>query len=126
MLWVVFIAAFSTSNVFAMGEKYSEQGHALYRRIFLDLREKGYCDEKSLCSSKIHAYGEHGDRVNLNFYGTTDKKIIGAIMECVAKDGLVVTDGVPITIRFYSKSKEELLGLKYFTKTPAIIMEINN
>jgi len=103
-----------------MGEKYSEQGGRLGRRIHTLLMTEGYYKKNNEV-----LFGEHGNRVNLHLYGIHDHKVIASVLSVVAAEGMEITGGVPITIRFFSKPQKELLGLKSFTASPAIIMEVN-
>lgn len=105
-----------------MGEKYSKQGGRLSNRIVNVLITDGYCQGQD-CKGIV--LGEHGNRVNLQLYGVRDQKVIASVLSMVAAEGLKITDGVPITIRFFAKPKNELLGLKAFTANPSIIMEVN-
>jgi len=108
-----------------MGEKYSEQGRALSPRVYEVLFREGYCTDWQDCYRKEVMFGEDGNRVNLHLYGVQDRKVIASVLSMVAAEGMEITGGVPITIRFFSKPKKELLGLKSFTASPAIIMEVN-
>ena len=107
------------------GEKYSKQGHRLGKKVHEILLHEHYCQRTNNKNCQGVLFGEHGNRVNLNLYGIHDQKIITSVLTMVVTDGLQITGGVPITIRFYAKPKEELLGLKAFTASPSIILEVN-
>lgn len=108
-----------------VGEKYRKQGNALSLRVYDVLLREKYCTDLQDCHRKEVMFGEDGNRVNLHLYGVHDRKVIASVLSVVAAEGMGITGGVPITIRFFLKSKKELLGLKSFTASPAIIMEVN-
>jgi hypothetical protein len=72
--------------------------------------------------------GEHGNRVNINFYGIKDEKIVSAIFKVVVDEGATLTGNAPITVRVFTKSKSENLGVKatFGLNTPAFQLDINN
>lgn len=106
-------------------EPYREQGHALSKELFTILIAESMCSDGQDCNNKELLLGEHGNRVNLHFYGVNDPGVIAKIVSVVAEKGLRITNGAPITIRFYKKTKKELLGFKSFFAESSITLEIN-
>lgn len=124
-LTLIFCVCAMSLMLMGMGEKYSEQGGRLGKRIHALLITEGYCAKNNNLNCKDVLFGEDGNRVNLHLYGVHDRKVIASVLSVVAAEGMEITGGVPITIRFFSKPKKELLWLKSFTASPAIIMEVN-
>jgi len=108
-----------------MGERYSKQGHALGKRVVEVLIQQGYCSDGNDCNKREVVLGEHGNRVNFNFYGMTDSKVLSVVFAMVLTEGLEITGGVPITISVFPKPKKEYLGAKSFFQKPSIRMEVN-
>lgn len=125
-LVAVFFVIIAGPLMMGMGEKYTKEGHALAARVYQVLIQEGYCADLLDCQKKESFYGGHGNRVNLYFYGITDRKLIATVLATVVSEGVLVTHGAPITIEVYQKPHAEYLGLKSLFKKPMINLEVNN
>ena len=125
---VAFVALFST-EVIAMGERYTEQGGRLSAATVEILIAQNFCKTSRECHDFLPGYVAHGDRVRIAFYDIGDKNIqaFNVIIELVIKDGLRITDRVPITIKGYRESHEEYRKSGVFWKDvkPFLILEMN-
>lgn len=116
-----------SQNAMAIGEKYSEQGHVLYASIKKELIDSGKCNDDNSCKAVFDAYGEHGNRVNINIYSASDREVLSIIYGYTVAHGIKITNGVPITIKTFTESKEHHSGVKalFSSYKPSIIMEVN-
>ena len=95
------VTAFSfSSGVSAGGERYANEGAALFSAIRDNLVEEKLCVSHPDCLAKLDAYGAYGDRVNLQFYGVLEPAIVGSVVSFVARNGIAVTGGVAIRVTF--------------------------
>ncbi|MBK8676840.1 MAG: hypothetical protein IPN27_10795 [Cellvibrionales bacterium] len=125
--WLMFLGVILLSiNAFAIGEKNSKQGHALGKELFEILVQYKLCASVAECNQKRFIYGENGDRIYLNFYGISDRFLIAKITGYVVENGLKITEGVPISIVFYSGKKERSTWYKKYTGDPILRIEVNN
>lgn len=120
-----FLIFFVNSSSFAIGEKYSKQGKNIGKIVYQKLIEVGYCIDIKDCHKKRVLFGEDGDRVHLNIYGITDRKVISEVVSMVVEDGIVSTGGVPISLHFYFKNQDSFLGFNAFFKSESILVEVN-
>jgi hypothetical protein len=110
------------------GEAYRGAASGLMPRLQKVLIQHHVCENDQDCRNKDVMLGEHGNRVNINFYGIKDEKIVSAIFKVVVDEGATLTGNAPITVRVFTKSKSENLGVKatFGLNTPAFQLDINN
>lgn len=127
VLLLVFIAI-NSMEVRAMGEKYNKQGGELNRAITNMLQQEGFCKTDVECSRFLPKYISHGDKVRTSFYevGDNNSKAFLAVVSLVIKDGIHITEGVPISILGFRESHEEYRRSGVFFKSvkPFFSLEI--
>lgn len=127
--FICFTLTLFNSEVMAMGERYTEQGGKLSAATVEVLISDGFCRTSQECHSFLPGYVAHGDRVRIAFYGVGEKNIqaLNAVIGLVIKDGIRITDGVPITITGYRELYEEYRKSGIFWKSvePFLILEVN-
>lgn len=128
VLLLVFITI-NSMEVRAMGEKYNKQGGALNRAITNMLQQEGFCKTNVECSRFLPKYISHGDRVRTSFYeiGDNNSKAFLSVVSLVVKDGVNITEGVPISILGFRESHEEYRRSGVFFKSvkPFFLLEIS-
>jgi hypothetical protein len=92
------------------GEKFRDQGDQLSVAIHAELQRAGRCNDAQDCKDKFVLLGEHGNQVNLNMYGVTDRTVRSDVLRFVSTSGTAITGGVPIALSFYSDPKSELVS----------------
>lgn len=118
------VAALSLSDgVSAGGEKYANEGAALFAAIRDNLVKEKLCASHPDCLAKLDAYGAYGDRVNLQLYGVSEPAIVGSVVSFVARNGITVTDGVAIRVTFY-KQRREALGNSLSARKTTIELDV--
>lgn len=125
-LIAIMIFSFFGNNSFAMGEKNKAELNNLWSGLKNMLIKNGHCNSAEDCFRRIPIYGEGGDRVNLNIYGPASRESILAILDFVAREGINITNGTPITIQVFPKEKKEYVNsvVGHFSK-PKIKLEVN-
>lgn len=109
----IFMIVISSFFLMGMGERYSEQGRALGKAVYEELIRQRFCTDFSDCQKKKPMYGENGDRVRLNLYGIQDRELLSKVFSMVAKDGMGITNGAPITLSAFPGQKADYLGLGF-------------
>lgn len=126
-LLFVFITI-NSMEVRAMGERYNKQGGELNRAITNILQQEGFCKTNVECSRFLPKYISHGDKVRASFYeiGDNNSKAFLSVVSLVVKDGINITEGVPISILGFRKSHEEYRRSGVFFKSvkPFFSLEI--
>jgi hypothetical protein len=114
------------------GEGYTRQGHDLGEAIINALMEKGYCrkTEKDIdCVHNIPVFVGNGNRIHKSYYeiGEQNREMFLFIVNFVARKGVEITGGVPISIYGYHETHEEYRTSGIFFKDvkPFFYMEIN-
>lgn len=113
ILWTVgalVILSISSACDLPIRDRHEEEGARLALEIHEFLKEENICSSPMECKKLFSTYRRHGNKVNLNIYGVNNKKSNEAVLkvfELVLNRGVIITDGVPITIRVFSKSREE-------------------
>lgn len=112
-----------------MGEKYDEQGGRLTGVLRSALIEKGFCSSPQDCQRLLPGTAAHGDRVRVSYYEINEKNTSALLflIDMVIRDGLAITDGVPITVTAYRESHEKYRKSGVFLKdvTPFFVLEVN-
>ena len=121
----LYLLAFSTTAM--SGERFSEQGSELYRRLVDDLVKNANCRSVQECGIRLQIFGEDGDRVNFNMYAQVDNSLCVKVVEFLLIKGLAITRGIPITLKVYSAPKAQYTGFKsLFSKDEAFLrLEVN-
>ena len=107
---IVSLLFWVTTSLISCSEQFSKNADDLYRAIMNELIKNNFCTAIIDCSKKYHFYGENGDRIHLNLYDATDPTVIRTIFGFVSEKGLSVSNGVPITLRAYTKPKDYYLN----------------
>lgn len=122
----VLIASFALPENSMSGDKFSSQGNALYKSILDELIRQGVCSDNQSCSNALRLYSEDGDRIYMNMYGQTDKRLGSVVAKHIIENGIGLTGGVPITLRIYASQKSENTGFRSFIKRGAsVTLEID-
>lgn len=122
-LFEVSILIVLSITICGCGEKYARQGELLSAAIKRN-HEKERCLSSENCWSNFEVFGEHGNRVNINIYGVDSEKDISGTLMFVSENGLRITGGVPISLRFFREKKEDLLNESKFA-TPTQMLRID-
>lgn len=104
------------------GEKYSEQGHLLSKKINESMIAAGICSTFNECKTQLEIYGGHGNQVNYTIYNP-DRKALAVLIEYVIENGIQITGGVPISISVYPKPREDY-GNFFFQPNAMIKVEV--
>ena len=107
------------------GDRFSNQGNALYKALLDELMRRGVCTDNQSCSNATQMYGEDGDRIYFNMYGQTDPHLGITVARFILENGLRVTDGMPITLKVYSTPKSHEAGSIFRKKVEIIKLEVN-
>lgn len=122
------LAALYVGDVMAAGERFTEQGGYLTRAIHDLLVADNFCTNSKECHALIPGFVGHGDRVRITFYeiGEKNSEAFAAIIKFVIKDGIRITEGVPITIMGYRETHQQYMDSGIFAKSvkPFLILEI--
>lgn len=127
-LLLVFITI-NSLEVRAMGERYTKQGGNLSIAINKMLIQDGYCKTNKECFELLPGYGGHGDKVRFSFYQIEDSnsEAFLSIISLVMKEGMSITEGVPISILGFRETHQEYLKSGVFLNSvkPFFVLEIN-
>jgi hypothetical protein len=109
------------------GEKYSNQGHAVYAELTKHLIAKSICKDFTDCSNKLQIYGEHGNQINFNMYGQATKTYANAVIEYLTNNGVSTSGGVPIRLEVYELPKKSHMGFNsiFNPAKPIITLELS-
>jgi len=136
MRWVIriaahvllLLAALSSIGVWAMGEKYAEQGGRLSGALRTALVTGGFCKTSQECQKLLPGTAGHGDRVRIAYYEVNDRNIkaLSVLINMVVEQGISITSGIPITITAYKESHEEYRKSSVFSRIePFLVLEMN-
>lgn len=109
------------------GDKFSNQGNVLHKALIEELVKQKVCEDHQSCFNILQMYREDGDRIYLNMYAQTDKRLSTIVAKFIVEKGLGASNGMPITLRIYSSPKSFHLGFKsIFNKDEETIkLEVN-
>lgn len=100
---------FSSSEVQAMGKKYSEQGAKLTAAMNSALLSQGMCKTPRECHDLLPGTLETDSEVAIAFFGVGDKNHAAflAVVGLALTEGIRITSGIPISIQAYRETQEE-------------------
>ena len=126
ILITAIIFSILANGAHAMGEKNKTELNNLWSEIKKMLIRSGHCNSAEDCFKRIPIYGEGGDRININIYGPASKESVMSILDFVMQEGLIITNGVPVTVQVFQKEKKEYINrvIGNFAK-PKIKLEVN-
>lgn len=106
------------------GEKYTKQGGDLSKKIEEHLIETGICSTRKECNAQLEVYVGHGNAVHYTIYNPKNRKALAAFIKYVIENGIQITDGIPIFITVYPKSRQSY-GNSIFRSKPIIKIEVS-
>lgn len=115
-------------DTYAMGKKFSEQGDRLSFALNNLLVSKGFCKSPPECFDLLPGYTDHDDMVRINYYEVGDKNF-AAFLEVInfaLKSGMATTGNVPISIKAYRETHDQVRKSGLFVKDikPFMSMEV--
>ena len=103
------------------GERYKNEGNRLKEEINRELIAQHLCLSVSECNKIFVTYSGHDNHVNFSFYAP-DRFVLAVVFKFLIEKGIIITNGVPISIKVYPKPIEEYKNNLF--NAPIITLEI--
>ena len=125
---ITLLSALLFSELSFAGAGFTEQGNALTAALYDELVKQKVCSiNTQLSTCSLQMLRADGKRIHLNMYGQTDTLLASKVAAFLVEKGIIITRGMPITLKVFPAPKTEYLGLKsVFGLTDATLkLEIN-
>jgi hypothetical protein len=96
------------------GEPYRNEGDKLNEEINKELIAQKLCNSTRECNQIFRASSSHGNQLNYSVYAP-DKLVLATAFKVVIEKGMEITNGVPISIKVYPKTREEYGNNPFYT-----------
>lgn len=92
------------------GSGFSVEGNRLSAELDKHLIQAGHCRDFASCNEVATIYRRDGREIEFNLYSATNPEIVSVVFGFVAANGLRLTNGKPVVLSAFPKSKEEYVN----------------
>ncbi len=114
-IWLLIATVFAIS-ITGCGEPYRNEGDKLNEEIHKELIAQKMCNSTRECNQVFRASSSHDSQLNYSVYAP-NKLVLATAFKVVIEKGMKITNGVPISIKVYPKTREEYGNNPFYTST---------
>lgn len=107
------------------GSRFSEPENVLYKNLIEELVNQNVCTDISSCPTQISLYRRSGGRIYFNLYNQSNRDTAAIIGKFLVKNGIKLSNNMPITFTVYSTPKPALFDVRNLFKSDTELLKLD-